>query len=580
MSANNPPNPYFSNIDYNNAFFSAGVGNYLTLSYANSRYLFSTGTATSTATTTFFSGSVGIGTNASGINGDLIANTIEATTIQQGGIPLNTIISNNLSSYLNATQTSNQFLLLSGGTMTSSLTFTTTTGQNPIYIYSTIGGANNCIHFQNSSYNAYIGLGGTSLGGNYQNNLFFESTNNGIVFNTSNKTSPSTPSMIISPNGNVGINTTITSTKLNVYGVAYLTPSAGGGVPSGGAIGTDGLSIMIYGGVSSSQCMGFGYANSQLWYNVPTTNYHNFYVAGSSVFQINSSGSTITGTFITSGNVGINTSSTNSYNLYVNGNIGANNIYTGTSIITAGTFTVLGSDAGNWNITYGTSYNSVTYSLLFNHTGYASYYISGTNSTNSQITSDDRVKTDVVNITNSLDIINKLEPKNFNLLDDKDKVNLYGFIAQDVEQTLPQLVRTEANYIANIYSNANYDNDTKIITITKDISALLKPNDKIKIILDYNEDENDEIAISNDCKWYNRYKKRYITVKEIIDNNNFTIEEELNITTEQIFIYGVYADDFKTVDYNSIIGINTQAIKDLYAIIQSQQAQINQLLKK
>ena len=71
MSSNYPPNPYFPNINFNNAFWSAGVGNYITLSYANSHYLFSTGTATSTATTTFFSGSVGIGTSASGTTGNL-----------------------------------------------------------------------------------------------------------------------------------------------------------------------------------------------------------------------------------------------------------------------------------------------------------------------------------------------------------------------------------------------------------------------------------------------------------------------------------------------------------------------------
>ena len=52
--------------------------------------------------------------------------------------------------------------------MTGAITFTTTTGQNPIYIYSTTSNANNSIHFQNYSYNAYIGFGGTAMGGYYQ----------------------------------------------------------------------------------------------------------------------------------------------------------------------------------------------------------------------------------------------------------------------------------------------------------------------------------------------------------------------------------------------------------------------------
>jgi len=70
MSANNPPNPYFTNINFNSSFFSA-ISNYLTLAYANAHYLLSYGTATSTATTTQFSGSVGIGATASGTAGDL-----------------------------------------------------------------------------------------------------------------------------------------------------------------------------------------------------------------------------------------------------------------------------------------------------------------------------------------------------------------------------------------------------------------------------------------------------------------------------------------------------------------------------
>ena len=237
------------------------------------------------------------------VNSNITTSNLIATSIFYNGTQLSTTLSSYITStilntcnYLTSASLGSSYLQTSGGTMTGSITFTTTTGQNPIYIYSTVSNANNCIHFQNSSYNAYIGFGGTSFGGYYQNNLFLESTTNSIIFNTGSNNTSSNPRMIINSSGNVGIGMSNPSTKLNVSGVAYFTSSAGAGVPSGGAIGTDGLSIMIYGGASSSQCMGFGYANYQLWYNVPTTNYHNFYVAGTSVLQINSSGSTITGT--------------------------------------------------------------------------------------------------------------------------------------------------------------------------------------------------------------------------------------------------------------------------------------------
>ena len=634
MSSNNPPNPYFPNIDYNNAFFSAGVGNYITLSYANSHYLFSTGTATSTATTTFFSGNIGIGTSASSSYSLDIYNSTApgnfVARLQSGGTNGQLVLSPGLNGSLGY------------------VSFINATGTQVGYV----GYGNN--------YANYIDLASQSgyLGYRADGNLIV-ALQLAVGANTINSGTALTVTGNASTTGNVGIGTVYSSSyNLDVYGVSLFSAKQGG-YPSGGAIGSDGMAIVIYGGTSSSQCMALGFGAYQLWYNVPTGNYHSFYVAGTQVLTISSSGLSTTGVaFIsastpTSGNnyfdvggtststlysylnglrisgqdantlylppsigngsmaltvgdttksinlnvgngntivniahattniynnVGIGTAGNATYILYVNGTTCfLGNVWMSTNQITAGTYQILGGDGGAWQITYGTSYNSVQYSLLFNHTGYASYYISGTNSTNTQITSDQRVKTDITNISNSLDIINKLEPKNFNLLDDKDKVNLYGFIAQDVEKTLPQLVRTEPNYIANIYSNANYNNDTKIITIDKDIT--LKVGDKLKIILDYDKDELNEISISNDSMWYNRYKKRYVTIKSLIDSNNFTIEEDLNVT-EQIFIYGIYADDFKTLDYNSLFAINTQAIKDLYAIIQSQQAQINQLLNK
>ena len=53
------------------------------------------------------------------------------------------------------------------------LTLATPSGNNPICISSTSTGANNCINIkQNSTYNAYIGVGGATFGGNYANILF------------------------------------------------------------------------------------------------------------------------------------------------------------------------------------------------------------------------------------------------------------------------------------------------------------------------------------------------------------------------------------------------------------------------
>jgi hypothetical protein len=580
MSSFTPPNPYFNGIDFNKAFFSL-QSSFVTLTYATKTYLNKiTGGIISGLVSIIYSSSTPQlliqNTNASGAT-SINLNNSTSTRAFNIGIGNTSSIAYANQAFIEAGASTNLSLNAGGysatqamlidtsgnvgigtGTMTQKLTLNN--GALQIIGTSTNPGSTTTASIWNQS-----GVGSTISGNN-------------IAFNING----STEAMRISSTGNVGVGTN--ANFINLFEVNGGITSLSAFSYFGGTAGTVASATGLRIGKNDIFVGSGNGGNLTIWSSVYTSPIIIGYFGGNNVMTILNTSATISQPLtlnqqlIVNGSVGINTTSTNSsYTLFVNGNIGTvGNVYAGTYTMTSGNFQVLGTDGGVWNITYGTSYNSVNYSLLFNHIGYANYYISGTNTTNSQITSDERIKTDIKNIDNSLELISKLEPKNFNLLDDKDKVNLYGFIAQDVEQILPQLVRTEPNYIPNVYEYAIYDNNTKIININKDISSLLKSGDNLKIIID--NDEEDEIAISNNSKWYNRYKKRYVKVKDVIDSNNFTIDEELNIT-EQIFVYGIYADDFKTLDYNSLFSINTQAIKDLYKIIQTQQEQINQLLK-
>ena len=49
-----------------------------------------------------------------------------------------------------------------------------------------------------------------------------------------------------------------------------------------------------------------------------------------------------------------------------------------------------------------------------------------------------------------------LKPKEYYLCDDKDYNKKFGIIAQDVEIDFPELIFTDKEYIANIYSYATY----------------------------------------------------------------------------------------------------------------------------
>ena len=415
-----PPTIYFPNINFNNDFYAIpNNGQGITLNYANTHYLFSTGNASSSATTTFFSGSVGIGTPPSGVAGDLIALTIEANNIsaynnvQEGGINLSSKYQAIINSYVlnpsgsasfssgtltinlpttystltitsltapsitastsiiyKGTEISSTFLPLTGGTLTGILTGTTinaTTLQQGGTSVSTLisnatssylplsGGTvtgtlivNNSIGLlhtaanvlslatidsnlfgDNSYYNAAAGdtniysYWGVSINLNNGGNNPSGSATYARIANTSSftinqkavggtATSGFTNLFTVLQNGNTGIGTTNPLQTLHTYGVSYLQAKQAG-VPSTGALGTDGTAIIIYPGSSGSQSMALGFASYQLWYNVPSTNYHNFNVGGTSVATISSSG------------IGIGTT-TSTYKLDVRGSTGTQSL--------------------------------------------------------------------------------------------------------------------------------------------------------------------------------------------------------------------------------------------------------------
>ena len=91
-----------------------------------------------------------------------------------------------------------------------------------------------------------------------------------------------------------------------------------------------------------------------------------------------------------------------------------------------------------------------------------------------------RIKKEINDIQTPLNKIMELKPKEYYLCDDKDYNKKFGIIAQDIEIDFPELIYTDTEYIANIYSYATYHNF--IITFDKDITDLININDELKIV--------------------------------------------------------------------------------------------------
>jgi hypothetical protein len=237
--------------------------------------------------------------------------------------------------------------------------------------------------------------------------------------------------------------------------------------------------------------------------------------------------------------------------------------------------------ANEWFLYTGTSPTSVPNSFIFWHltsTINSKWWFNGTTATTNAEISDSRIKKEITDIQNPIDKLMELKPKEYYLCDEKDYLKKYGILAQDVNsnQDLKHLVYQDEEYIANIYTNASYNN--KIITTEISIIDKIEINNELKILID-NNDENKEIIIE-DLPYHNRYKKRYVKIKEIINDYSFEIYEEIEIMEQEknkIFIYGKKVKDFLKLDYSSLYSLNIACTQELYKIVKEQEIIIENL---
>jgi len=167
--------------------------------------------------------------------------------------------------------------------------------------------------------------------------------------------------------------------------------------------------------------------------------------------------------------------------------------------------------------------------------------------------SDVRIKEDIqdINDDNALQSILSIEPKTYKYVDkiEKGDKKVYGFIAQQIREVIPDAVKIEKAYIPNIYLVAYYNN--YIITLpSQPTKVVIKVDDKIKC---YDKDN----------------KELLVEVIEIIDALTFRIKDT-EYSDTKIFVYGTFVDDFHTLNKDYIFTLNVCATQELHRRIEAQ----------
>ena len=185
--------------------------------------------------------------------------------------------------------------------------------------------------------------------------------------------------------------------------------------------------------------------------------------------------------------------------------------------------------------------------------------------------SDIRIKQEIedINDDSALQMILAVEPKTYKYIDKPtlgDK-RVYGFIAQQIREVIPEAINLQKETIPNILLLATY-NDGIITLPSQPPSVVIKVGDKMRC---YDKENKEiiafveEVAIANDA----------------LTPLTFRIAPlEEPYTDTRIFIYGTEIDDFHTIDKNYIYTLNVCATQELHRKIVSQEQRIAELEAK
>jgi hypothetical protein len=190
------------------------------------------------------------------------------------------------------------------------------------------------------------------------------------------------------------------------------------------------------------------------------------------------------------------------------------------------------------------------------------------------VNSDMRIKKDISDVDDetALSDLRKLKPKTYKYIDEyyRGKYRVYGFIAQDVRETLPYAVSYEKEEIPNIYDTAQCVpltdiSGTCVTLTTKNATFDLSQTDICGSFITH------PTVILLD----KQNTKIYSKLVDIVSSNTFTIDTTLS--NDDYFVFGQEVTDFHVMKKDAIFTVATAATQELDRQLQAAKAKIQTL---
>ena len=175
------------------------------------------------------------------------------------------------------------------------------------------------------------------------------------------------------------------------------------------------------------------------------------------------------------------------------------------------------------------------------------------------IVSDRRIKKDfrLSQSLADLSTLKKLRVIDYRHIDVVEKGTDFrkGFIAQEVEEVLPEAVKIVADFIPNVYA----------LSAQTKLSA-----GKMSITID----KNHEFAVGDEVKLVLQDSgEKRTSVEAVISENTFVVDWTGEADQEKVFVFGKKVSDFHTVDYDRIFTLNVSATQELARRVEQLEAE-------